>query len=136
MKKSKLHFNTADDVDAVFYEAFMRCDADVMAGLWADGDVICIHPGSGAIVGYDPVIRSWESIFSNAGSAEMNTTVINRVLSDELAVYVVAEEMLSSGEVTAVVLATNVFHKFDNGWLMTEHHASLVQNRADGRTLQ
>jgi tRNA G37 N-methylase TrmD len=136
MKKSKLQFKTPDDVDAVFYEAFMRCDVEVMAGLWADGDVICIHPGVGAIVDYDTVIRSWANIFSNAGSAEMKTTVIKRVLSDELAVYVVAEEMLSSGEVTAVVLATNVYRKFDGGWLMIEHHASLVQNRANGQTLQ
>jgi hypothetical protein len=136
MKKSKLQFNTPDDVNAVFYEAFMHCDADVMAALWADGDVICVHPGAGAIVDYNSVMRSWTNIFSNAVSAEMNAAVINRVLSDELAVYVVAEEMLSSGEVTAVVLATNVYRKFDSGWLMTEHHASLVQNRTNGQTLQ
>lgn len=136
MKKTKLQFNTPDEVDAVFYEAFTRCDADVMAGLWADEDVTCVHPGAGVIVDYDAIIRSWATIFSNAGSAEMKTTVIRRVLSDELAIYVVAEEMLSSGRVTAVVLATNVYRKFDSGWLMIEHHASLVQYRAKGQTLQ
>lgn len=136
MKKSKLQFKTPDEVDAVFYEAFMRCDPEVMAGLWADEDVVCVHPGAGVIVEYGAIIRSWENIFSNVESAEMKTTVIRRVLSDELAVYIVAEEMLSSGQVAAVVLATNVYRRFDSGWLMIEHHASLVQNQANGQTLQ
>ena len=136
MKKSKLQFKTPDEVDAVFYEAFMRCDPEVMAGLWADEDVVCVHPGAGIIVEYGAIIRSWENIFINVYSAEMKTTVIRRVLSDELAVYIVAEEMLSSGQVAAVVLATNVYRRFDSGWLMIEHHASLVQNQANGQTLQ
>jgi hypothetical protein len=95
-----------------------------------------VHPGAGIIVEYGAIIRSWENIFSNVDSAEMKTTVIRRVLSDELAVYIVAEEMLSSGQVAAVVLATNVYRRFDSGWLMIEHHASLVQNQANGQTLQ
>jgi hypothetical protein len=136
MKKSKLQFKTPDEADVVFYEAFMRCDPEVMAGLWADEDVVCVHPGAGVIVEYGAIIRSWENIFSNVDSAEMKTTVIRRVLSDELAVYIVAEEMLSSGQVAAVVLATNVYRRFDSGWLMIEHHASLVQNQANGQTLQ
>ena len=136
MKKSKLQFNTPDEVEAVFYEAFMRCDPDVMAGLWADEGVVCVHPGSRAIIDYDSVIRSWANIFSNANRTEMKYTVISRLISKDLAVYVVVEEMLSSDTVTAVVLATNVCRKFDSGWLMIEHHASLVQNRSNGQTLQ
>lgn len=136
MRKLKIKFKTPDEVDAVFYEAFMRCDPDVMAGIWADEEVVCVHPGAGIIVEYDAIIRSWENIFSDVDSAEMKTTVIRRSLSDELAVYVVAEEMLSSGQVAAVVLATNVYRKYDCGWLMVEHHASLVQNQSNGQTLQ
>lgn len=136
MRKLKIQFKTPDEVDAVFYEAFMRCDPDVMAGIWADEEVVCVHPGAGIIVEYDAIIRSWENIFSDVDSAEMKTTVIRRSLSDELAVYVVAEEMLSSGQVAAVVLATNVYRKYDCGWLMVEHHASLVQNQSNGQTLQ
>ena len=108
MKKSKLQFNTPDEVEAVFYEAFMRCDTDVMAGLWANEGVVCVHPGSRAIIDYDSVIRSWANIFSNAHRTKMKYTVISRVVSKDLAVYVVVEEMLSSDTVTAVVLATNV----------------------------
>ncbi len=133
---SKPQFKTPDEVDAVFYEAFMHCDPDVMSALWADKDVICVHPGAGAIVDYDAIVRSWANIFSNAQRTNMKHTVIKRVVSNELAVHVVAEEMLSSGTLVAVVLATNVYRKFENGWLMIEHHASLVQNRRKGQTLQ
>jgi len=136
MKVSRRQFKTPDEVDAVFYEAFKHCDPEVMAGLWADTDVVCVHPGAGAIVNYDAIIRSWANIFSNASSTEIAHTVIKRVVSNGLAVFVVAEEIPSSGTVTAVVLATNVYRKFDCGWLMIEHHASLVQNRNQGQRLQ
>ena len=132
----KPRFKTPDEVDTIYYEAFRHCDPDVMAGLWADTDVVCVHPGAGAILNYDAIIRSWANIFSNADSTEITNTLIKRVVSSELAVFVVAEEILSSGTVTAVVLATNVYRKFDSGWLMIEHHASLVQSSSQGQRLQ
>jgi SnoaL-like domain len=120
--------------EAVFYETFTRCDPDVMASIWADEYVVCVHPGSRAIVDFDAIIRSWANIFSNADRTEIKYTVLNRVVSNELAVHVVAEEM--PGPVNTVVLATNVYRKLDGSWFMLEHHASLVQNRSKGQTLQ
>jgi ketosteroid isomerase-like protein len=136
MKISKLRFKTPDEIDTFFYEAFTHCDADVMAGLWADEGVVCVHPGSGAILSYNAIIRSWASIFSNVQRTEMKYTLINRVVSKELTVSFVAEELMSSETTAAVVLATNVYRKFDRGWLMTGHHASLVQQQSRGQTLQ
>lgn len=136
MKTSKLTLKSPDEVEAVFYEAFIHCDPEVMAGLWADEDVICVHPGSGAIVDYRSIVRSWVNIFSDVRRTELKYTVINAVSANDLAVHVVAEEMLSSGMVTAIVLATNVYRKFNAGWLMIEHHASLMQSLSNGQTLQ
>ena len=136
MTKSKPVFKTPDEVEAVFYEAFMRCDPDVMAGLWADEGVVCVHPGSRAIIEYRAIVRSWENIFAHAHRSEIKYTLLNRALSSDLAVHMVVEEMISSGRVAAVVLATNVYRKFDRGWLMIGHHASLVQNRSANQTLQ
>ena len=136
MKTSKLTFKSPDEVEAVFYEAFIHCDPEVMAGLWADEDVICVHPGSGAILDYRSIVRSWVNIFSDVRRTELKYTVINAVSANDLAVHVVAEEMLSSGMVTAIVLATNVYRKFNAGWLMIEHHASLMQSLSNGQTLQ
>ena len=66
----------------------------------------------------------------------MKYTVANRTETNELAVHLVVEEILNNGAVAAVVLATNVYQKFDSGWLMIEHHGSLVQSAQKGQTLQ
>jgi len=136
MKNAKLEFNSPDDTEAVYYEAFMHCDYDVMAALWAEGDVVCIHPGSDAIFGIEAVKRSWSHIFSNAKMPNLDFSVIKRTVSDELAVHLVVEEFAVGGGATTSVLATNVYQKFDSGWLMTEHHASMVMGQQDGQTLQ
>lgn len=136
MSKPVLQISTADEVEAVFYEAFMHGDADVMAALWADDDVVCVHPGSGIITGHEAVTRSWRHILENSSSNEIRYTVARKSVSGDIAVHVVAEEMLGNGEVTAVVIATNVYRRYDRGWFMIEHHGSLVQSPGLGQTLQ
>jgi ketosteroid isomerase-like protein len=136
MEKTRLQFRTPDEVETVFYEAFMRCDTDVMAGVWPDDGVVCVHPGSSAITEYDAIVRSWAAIFGHSSGVELKYTVVRRTVADDLAVHVVAEELAGPGADAAEVLATNVYRRFDRGWLMVEHHGSLVQNRNQARTLQ
>ena len=136
MNPSKLKLKTPDEAETVYYEAFLHCDIKVMAALWADGDVLCIHPGSGAIVGHEAVVRSWSHILSNARPPQITYTVVKRIVSEDLAVSLVTEEVSTEGGDSALVLATNVYQKFDGGWLMIEHHGSLVQSRSQNRTLQ
>ncbi|MBI3188848.1 MAG: nuclear transport factor 2 family protein [Gammaproteobacteria bacterium] len=136
MKTTRPVFKTPDEVEAVYYEAFMHGDKNIMTVLWADGDVICIHPGSGAIVGHDAVIRSWSHIFSNTRQAEIKFTVMKKTMADGLAVHLVAEEISTGGGAASIVLATNVYQQYDTGWLMIEHHASLVQVTRREHTLQ
>jgi len=136
MPKSVLQIKSADEVEAVFYEAFMRCDIEVMKQLWGDGEVVCVHPGSGLISGHDAVVRSWRHILENANPAEIRYTLINKTETSDLAVHVVVEEILQHGVTSAMVLATNVYRKFARGWFMIEHHASLVPQSPKGRTLQ
>jgi ketosteroid isomerase-like protein len=130
-----LQFNSHDEVEAVYYEAFGHCDVEVMAALWAVGDVVCVHPGSGAVVGHEAVARSWRHIFTGSLPPQLNYTVAKRTVSDSLAVHIVIETIGSAGE-EAVVLATNVYQKFAEGWLMIEHHASLVQSAQTKHTVQ
>ena len=135
MKGSKLEFNSPDDVEAVYYEAFRHCDSNVMAALWADGYVVCIHPGCGAIVGHEAVARSWRHIFTDAEQAEVIYRVERKTISDDLTVHLVTEE-IGSGDELARVIATNVYQKFESGWLMIEHHSSLVQTQSLNQTVQ
>ena len=81
MPNSILHIQTPDEVETVFYESFTHSDKDVMAALWAEGDVVCIHPGSGVILGYDAVIRSWNHILENAHRSKIRYTVSKRTVS-------------------------------------------------------
>lgn len=136
MKDNKLCFNTPDEVETVYYEAFRHCDSEVMAALWADGDVLCVHPGSGPIVGHTAVARSWSHIFDNAEPSDIEFNVAKRSTADDLAVHVVTEHIGDKSGQNARLLATNVYQKFDQGWLMIEHHASIIQTGADQHTLQ
>lgn len=135
MPKSLLHIKTAEEAETVFYESFMRCDIDVMTALWAEGNVICVHPGTGMISGHAAVIRSWRHIFANANPARIRYTVINKTVCADLAVHFVTEEFLENNVVIAVVIATNVYRKYENGWLLIEHHASVVQQEQRGRSI-
>lgn len=136
MSKPLLHIQSAEEAEIVFYEAFMRGDIDVMSALWAEGDVVCVHPGSGLISGYNAVERSWRHILENFQGGEIHYTVIKKTQTDDLAVHVVTEEILSNGFAIAVVIATNVYQRFTHSWLMIEHHASIVQQNRGGETLQ
>lgn len=133
---SKLKLKTPDEAETVFYEAFMHCDDKVMAALWADGDVVCIHPGSRAIVGHQVVVRSWTHIFHNAHPPQITYTVRNRIITDELVISLVIEEVSTDRDQAAQVLATNIYRKFENGWLMIEHHGSLVESYTQNYTIQ
>ena len=135
MKSSKLEFKTPDETETVFYEAFRLCDKDVMAVLWAEGDVVCVHPSTAAIVGHEAVVRSWAHIFTDATMPELKYTVGKRTVSGDLAVHLVKEEIGASGE-AAVVFCTNVYQKIDNSWFMIEHHASVMPLLTQGQTLQ
>lgn len=136
MDNTKLNLRTPEEAEKVFYETFLHCDATTMAALWADNDVVCIHPGSGAIVGHDAVMRSWQQIFTNALPPQITFTTTKQIVSGDLAISLVVEEVSTDGGNTAVVLATNVYQKFECGWLMVEHHGSLVQTRPQRHTLQ
>ena len=128
-------FESSAEAEAAFYAAFNRCDIEAMAQLWADDDPVCVHPGSSAIVGYAAVIRSWEHILTNAQLPDIQVNIINRTLSETLAVHLV-EEKISTGEQRASVLATNVYKKYDSGWLMIEHHGSIIHAMAEAHTIQ
>ena len=127
---------TAEAAETMFYESFRTCDVDMMAALWARSDVVCIHPGSDPIVGYESVIRSWRNIFSNALPPKVTVTIVKRFNSDELATSVVIEDVSSGTGDTALVLATNVYKKIDGHWQMVEHHGSLLQSRPQKYTIQ
>lgn len=125
---SELDLSTPEAAEAAFYDAFADCDVKAMDAVWADGNVICIHPGSSALVGRDAVMRSWENMLLYAEPPNIRVEVLSRTASDGLAVHVV-EEHITSGygdsASSSMVLATNIYRYEDNRWQLLEHHASV-----------
>lgn len=136
MPENKLKIQTPDEAETVFYEAFMHGDKEVMTALWAETDAVCIHPGSAVIYGYDAVVRSWQHILSHSRSSQICYSVNKKTVSGDLAVHLVTEEILDNNVILATVIATNVYQKFEHGWLMTGHHGSLVQTKTSNETIQ
>jgi len=129
-------YSTPDVTEAAFYTAFKKCDFAAMERLWAEDNAICVHPGTDAILGYAAVLRSWAHIFAGAMQPDFQFNVVSRSVSETLVVHLV-EEYISTGENTSAgVLATNVYKKYGDDWLMVSHHGSLVQAQVGARTLQ
>ena len=139
MSTSDPAFSTPEAVEAAFYAAFCACDIQAMDMVWARTEVICIHPGSTALVGRNVVLRSWKNILMDAEPPHLHIEVISRIVSDKLAVHVVEEHIApvaGAAGTTSVVLATNIYRHEEGGWRMLEHHASLPRTSQRQHTLQ
>ena len=125
-------YSSSEAAEAAFYKAFANCNLQAMDAVWADTEVVCIHPGSTALVGREVVMRSWTHILTNAEPPDLGVEVLSRTVRDKLAVHVVEEHLTpvtDSSASTLVVLATNVYCLEGDGWRLLEHHASTPRPR-------
>jgi ketosteroid isomerase-like protein len=127
----------ADDVEeanARFYRAFETLDIHEMDRVWSHGEhVKCVHPGWPLLVGWPAVRASWETIFANTAEMSFTLSSVDVVSVGELAWVTCTENILSEvrGRVTVTsVLATNVFERDGERWLLVHHHASHVLGHA------
>jgi len=120
--------------NARFYRAFETLDIHEMDRVWSHGEhVKCIHPGWPLLVGWAAVRASWETIFANTAEMSFTLSSVDVVATGELAWVTCTENILSEvrGRVTVTsVLATNVFEREVEGWLLVHHHASHVLGHA------
>jgi uncharacterized protein (TIGR02246 family) len=129
---AKSGFSSPEAAEAAFYFAFAACDLEAMNDVWATDGVVCIHPGSDALLGRESIMRSWAEILVNAELPSLRTQVLSRTVSNDLAVHVVEESIAPRGkssEIISIVLATNVYRRDENGWKLLEHHASAPMAR-------
>lgn len=118
---------TADDVEAAFYDALQSGDIDRLMACWADeDDIVCVHPGSGRLVGAAVIRASFEAMFAN-GSIRAQPERIHRIDAMGACLHSLIERvdiLTPEGPAQAYVTATNVYHKTAQGWRMVAHHAS------------
>jgi len=125
-------FSSPEAAEAAFYAAFANCNVQAMDMVWANAEVVCIHPGSMALLGREAVMRSWINILSQAEPPNLHIELVSRTESDGLAIHVVEEHITpqtGSPEPTSVVLATNIYRLETSGWRLLEHHASTPRPR-------
>jgi ketosteroid isomerase-like protein len=125
-----LEAKSVREANAAFYRAFESLDIRNMDPLWAkEAYVHCIHPGWSARSGWRKVRDSWVMIFNHTRAIRFNVTDVQVYFSGALA-WVVCVESIESDDgerwVESQVLATNLFERREDRWLMIHHHGSPV----------
>ncbi|KPJ88420.1 MAG: hypothetical protein AMJ53_16845 [Gammaproteobacteria bacterium SG8_11] len=135
MNEAEMNFPSPQAAEDAFYAAFADCDYKAMEAVWAGEGIVCIHPGSSALIGHQAVMRSWANMLLNAEPPNIHVNVLSSTITDGLAVHVVEEHITSGyGDSASVsmVLATNVYQHSDEGWRLLEHHASVPRFQKTG----
>ncbi|MGH7813929.1 MAG: nuclear transport factor 2 family protein [Candidatus Binataceae bacterium] len=113
-----------------FYDAFESLDVEKMEAVWmSDPRIVCIHPGWRKLVGWGPIMASWERIFDNVFEMKFELGEMEATISGNLAIVLVEENIIQrgyDGNSRSQVLATNVFERAGSKWLMAMHHGSPV----------
>ena len=130
MRKPKISPATggsAHDAESMFYEALQTGDIDRLMACWADeDDILCVHPGSGRLLGPAAIRASFDAMFAN-GTIQVQPEKIRVIESMGASVHSVLERievLTEEGPRHAYVIATNVYQKTAQGWRMVAHHAS------------
>ncbi|AFZ34337.1 hypothetical protein Sta7437_0746 [Stanieria cyanosphaera PCC 7437] len=113
-----------------FYDAFLNRNIGSMNLLWWQGSTsLCVHPGGKVLTGWEEIRESWESIFKNTDSFEIDIEVVKVEIDSCLAYVVVREIVLQSSQgrkVKAPSIATNIFQKMAQKWYLIHHHGSPI----------
>ncbi len=113
-----------------FYDAFESLDIARMDKVWAHLEyVTCIHPGWSQRVGWPAVRDSWVLIFNNTFSMKFELTEIQIQVAGDIAWVICTENITSRQDdqpVESRVLATNLYERIGDEWLMIHHHGSPV----------
>jgi ketosteroid isomerase-like protein len=113
-----------------FYRAFESLDIKEMEEVWStDGSVQCIHPGWGLLSGWADVRDSWVRIFNNTSAMSFTPHVLHVSVEGPIAWVVCLEDIDTrhgDTEHNSQVLATNVFKRVDDRWLLVHHHTSPI----------
>jgi len=123
------------EANARFYRAFEALDLATMDTVWAHGEEVkCVHPGWPLLTGWPAVRESWRAIFENTEEMRFTISEVRTETSGDLGWVTCTENILSDAggrvAVTAI-LATNLFTRVDDAWLMIHHHASHVLSSAE-----
>jgi ketosteroid isomerase-like protein len=121
-------YTTPQDAEAAFYEAIEKADLEAMMAVWADDDIVCVHPGGARLTGVEQVRESWRQIFASGQTLRFRLGNQQAVNGMTLVIHSVYERISVAGQVQErnPVVATNIYMRTENGWRMVVHHASIA----------
>ncbi len=126
-KPSLPQTDSADEIEAAFYEALQTGDIERLMACWADEDeIVCVHPGGGRLVGPSQIRASFEAMFAN-GTIQARPERVRRVDMLGACMHSLIERLdilTPEGPAQACVTATNVYARTARGWRLVLHHAS------------
>lgn len=120
--------------NAEFYDAFERLSIDMMDNVWKhDEYVICVHPSWDLLFGWLAIRESWVTIFQNTEVIKFSITNTKvRIFDNGDIGVVVCQENIESpvnGQQDKIgVIATNIFERYENRWLLIHHQGSSITN--------
>jgi ketosteroid isomerase-like protein len=124
-------FQSPNECEAAFYDAFERADIKLMMAVWADEPgIVCIHPQGPRLAGLTAIRESFTEIFSHGPRNVVKVSELRQHQSQTLAIHSVYETFVAQppaneGDRSIPLLATNVYLLTPNGWRMVLHHASV-----------
>ena len=126
-------YTTPQDAEAAFYEAIEKADLEAMMGVWADDDIVCVHPGGARLAGVEQVRESWRQIFASGQTLRFRLRHQQSVNGMTLVVHSVYEHISIAGQAQerSPVVATNIYMRTENGWRMVVHHASIAPSSSE-----
>jgi hypothetical protein len=131
---NKISLTEIQKSNAEFYHAFEDLSIDMMDNLWKhDESIICIHPGWDLLVGWLAIRESWVTIFQNTEMIKFNITNTKVRIFDngDIGVVVCQENIEPSvnGQQDKIgIIATNIFERHENRWLLIHHQGSSISN--------
>ncbi len=126
-KQASLIGDSADAIEAAFYEALQTADLEKLMACWADEDeIMCVHPGGPRLLGVEAIRTAFDAMFANGRiqAWPQGTRKIQTLVSAIHNVFERIELLTDEGAREAFVIATNVYQKTPQGWRMVLHHAS------------
>lgn len=118
------------EVNQAFYRAFEKRNIRALDGILSQGiSTVCIHPGRGAICGFENIRNSWDLIFKNTDYIEIDTDVIIAEVNGDIGYVILVENIMQISRDTTIKdksIATNIFEKMGGNWYLINHHASPV----------
>ena len=121
------------DADAIlfaneaFYRAFADRDSEAMLELWSrTAPVACVHPGWGALFGYEAVMESWLGIIRNPQSPAILCHDAHARQYGDTAAVICFEEIQGN-----YLIATNLFIREGRLWKMVHHQAGPTAARPE-----